>query len=100
MNSSTRKLLTIITESALERTLVEGIERLGAHGFTITDARGKGSRGPRNAAWDESRNIRIEVVCDDATAKAIADHLQARYYQHYGMILFMSDVAVLRPEKF
>lgn len=100
MNSSTRKLLTIITESALERILVEEIERLGANGFTITDARGKGRRGPRNAAWDESSNIRIEVVCDDTIAKAIADHLQAHYYRNYGMILFMSDVAVLRPEKF
>lgn len=100
MNSSTRKLLTIITESALERAVVEEIKRLGAHGFTITDARGEGRRGPRDATWHESSNIRIEVVCDDAAAKAIADHLQARYYRHYGMILFMSDVAVLRPEKF
>jgi nitrogen regulatory protein PII len=100
VNNSTRKLLTIITESALEKTLVEEIKRLGAHGFTITDARGEGSRGPRNAAWDESSNIRIEVVCDEATANAIAGHLQALYYEHYGMILFMSDVAVLRPEKF
>jgi len=100
MNSSTRKLLTIITESALERVLVDEIERLGAHGFTITDVRGKGRRGARNAAWDESSNIRIEIVCEEATAQAIADHLQAEYYEHYGMILFMSDVAVLRPEKF
>jgi len=100
MNSFTRKLLTIITESALERVLVEEIERLGAHGFTITDARGKGRRGPRNATWDESSNIRIEIVCDEATAQSIANKLQAYYYEHYGMILFMSDVAVLRPEKF
>lgn len=100
MNSPTRKLLTIITESALERKMVEEIERLGAHGFTITDARGKGSRGLRNAARDDSSNIRIEVVCEAATAKAIADHLRACYYEHYGMILFMSEVTVLRPEKF
>lgn len=100
MNSSTRKLLTIITESPLENILVEEIKRLGAHGFTITDARGEGSRGLRNAAWDESSNIRVEIVCDAATAQAIADHLQAHYYEHYGMILFMSDVTVLRPEKF
>ena len=100
MNSSSRKLLTIVTESALERVLVDDIQRLGALGFTITDARGKGRRGPRDATWDESSNIRIEVVCDEATGRAIADHLQARYYEHYGMILFISDVTVLRPEKF
>lgn len=100
MNSYTRKLLTIITESALERVLVEEIERLGAHGFTITEARGKGHRGPRDATWDKSSNIRIEIVCDELTAQSIANSLQAHYYEHYGMILFVSDVAVLRPEKF
>ncbi len=100
MNSSVRKLLTIITESVLERTLAEEIEHLGARGFTVTDVRGKGSHGPRSAAWQESSNIRIEVVCDEPTAGAIAAHLQAHYYRNYGMILFMSDVAVLRPEKF
>lgn len=100
MNRSIRKLLTIVTEASLERVLAADIERLGGHGYTITDARGKGSRGARNASWTESSNIRIEVVCDDATAQAIAGHLQARYYAHYGMILFISDVEVLRPEKF
>lgn len=100
MNSSMRKLLTIVTEAALENILSKDIERLGANGYTITDARGKGSRGPRTTNWSELSNIRIEVVCDAATAQAIAAHLQARYYANYGMILFVSDVAVLRPEKF
>jgi len=100
MNNGMRKLLTIITEAALESTLVKDLERLGAAGYTITDARGKGSRGTRNAAWGESSNIRIEVVCDAATAESIAAYLQARYYEHYALILFVSDVAVLRPEKF
>jgi len=100
MNSSMRKLLTIITESALENVLVKDLERLGALGYTITDARGKGRRGMRDGAWGESSNIRIEVVCDAAVADDIAAHLHARYYDNYGMILFISDVAVLRPEKF
>ena len=100
MNSSMRKLLTIITEAALESVLIMDLERLGVRGYTITDARGKGSRGVRSSAWDASSNIRIEVVCDAATAEAIAAHLQARYYENYAMILFVSDVAVLRPEKF
>jgi len=100
MSSSMRKLLTIITEAALESVLAKDLERLGVQGYTVTDARGKGSRGTRNAAWGESSNIRVEVVCDAATAEAIAAHLQARYYDNYAMILFVSDVAVLRPGKF
>ena len=100
MTLEQRKLLTIVTEAALERELVGEIERLGAHGHTITDARGKGSRGIRNAGWNLSANIRIEVVCTADTAHAIAAALRQRYYDDYAMILFIGDVEVLRPEKF
>ena len=100
MTNASRKLLTIVTEHALEGVLLKDLERLGAGGYTITDARGKGTRGVRNSAWDATGNIRVEVVCDAATAEAIAAHLQARYYDNYAMILFTTDVAVLRPEKF
>ncbi|CAM5339018.1 MULTISPECIES: hypothetical protein [unclassified Thauera] len=100
MNRHVRKLLTIVTEAALENLLVKDLERLGAHGYTVSDARGKGARGARTSAWDTSSNIRIEVVCDEATADAIAAHLQAHYYDNYAMILFMADVTVMRPEKF
>ena len=95
-----RKLLTIVTEAALEHELVSEIERLGAHGYTITDARGKGGRGIRDAGWEVSANIRIEVICTAETAHAIAAALRERYYDNYAMILFFSDVEVLRPEKF
>lgn len=100
MQVQTRKLLTIITEAVVEHTLVEEIERLGAHGYTITEARGKGHRGVRNARWQAGGNIRIEVVCDPDVAAAIAAHLNKHYYDDYAMILFLSEVEVLRPEKF
>lgn len=100
MSLEHRKVLTIVTEAALERELVQEIERLGAHGYTIADVRGKGGRGIRSAGWDLSANIRIEVVCGADTAHAIAAVLRERYYDNYGMILFIGDVEVLRPEKF
>ncbi len=95
-----RKLLTIVTEAALEASLCRDLERLGAHGYTITNARGKGSRGKREAGWDSDANIRIDVVCDDATAERISTEMRRRYYDNYAMILLLSDVQVLRPEKF
>jgi len=100
MSDNIKKLLTIITEAALENILIKDIERLGAQGYTITDARGKGGRGSRSAAWDANGNIRIEVVSDAAIASQIASHLKETYYDNYAMILFMSDVEVIRPQKF
>lgn len=100
MNSAIHKLLTIITETALESVLVKDLERLGVRGYTITNARGKGSRGVRDATCGESSNIHVEVVCDATTAKSVTTHLQDHYYENYAMILFTTDVTVLRPEKF
>lgn len=100
MIKHTRKLLTIVTEAALESRLISDVGKLGAHGYTITDARGKGGRGVRNASWEASGNIRMEIICDEKIAEAIATHMRQRYYDNFAMILTMSDVEVLRPEKF
>lgn len=95
-----RTLLTIITEAIVEQTLLRDLDRLGVRGYTVTDARGKGSRGVRDAAWDEAANIRIEVICARTLAEEVLRHLQARYYTDYAMVAFLADVDVLRPEKF
>ncbi len=100
MPSHTRTLLTIVTEAALETTLVRELDHLHAHGYTITDARGKGSRGVRDASWEASGNIRVEVVCDATTADSIAGYLHEHYYDDYAMIVYTSEITVLRPEKF
>ena len=100
MELTARKLLTIVTEAALEATLVTDIEALGAHGYTITDARGKGSRGKRDATWPKSANIRLEVLCGADTALAICAALRERYSDNYSMVMYVADVDVLRPEKF
>ena len=54
----------------------------------------------RDGLWPSAANIRIEVLCDDHLASAIAEDLQARYYERYGMVIFIADVLVLRPGKF
>jgi nitrogen regulatory protein PII len=95
-----RKLLTIITEALLEGELCEAIDKLGATGYTVTNARGSGSRGVRDAGWTSSGNVRVEVVCSKELSDAIAKHLHDKYYDDYAMIIFESDVRVLRSEKF
>ena len=102
MNSTmtVRKLLTIVCEADLERPLAALLGTLGAGGYTITDARGHGAHGERDGLWPPSTNIRIEVLCDGNLAEKIASELQERYYKGYGMITFIADVQVLRPDKF
>lgn len=93
-------LVTIFTEAALESQLIKDIEQFGAPGYTITNARGKGSRGRRGASWEANSNIRIEIICSVDIAKKITEHLQDTYYDNYAMVTFISKIDVLRPEKF
>ena len=100
MPDDTRKLITIVTEAVLEAEVCDGLEKLGATGYTVTNARGKGSRGVRDAGWSTNSNVRIEVVCSDDVGQRIAEYMREKYYNDFAMILFESDVRVLRPDKF
>lgn len=95
-----RKLVTIVTEAALERTLIEDLHTLGVSGYTLCEARGEGSRGVRRGDWTYNGNIRVEVVCSEDRAHRLMAHLTENYYANYAMIAYMSEVMVLRPEKF
>ena len=95
-----RTLLTVITEAAIEQTLLRDLEQLGVRGYTVTDARGRGSRGRRDAAWAEAANIRIEVICLRPQAELLLEHIQRRYYANYAMVAYLMDVEILRPDKF
>lgn len=100
LDTEKRTLLTVITEAALEPTLLRELDRKGVKGCTVSDARGRGGRGIRDAAWGEAANIRIEVICSRAMAETVLSEWQSRYYQNYAMVAFLSEVEILRPEKF
>lgn len=100
MSPNNRTLLTVICEAVLESKLVSDLQTLGAPGWTLSDARGRGSRGVRSAGWEAEGNIRVEIICTRDLAQRISEHLQTRYYDHYAMVCFLSEVEVLRPAKF
>jgi nitrogen regulatory protein PII len=95
-----RALLTVITEAAIEHKLLRDLDNLGVRGYTVSDARGRGGRGVRDARWEEAANIRIEVICTRALAELALHHIHAHYYANFAMVAFLQDVEILRAEKF
>ena len=85
-------LLTILTEAVLEDTIIDEIVDLGAKGYTITDARGRGTHGVRSGKWTAGGNIRIEVVGDAALCARIVERLQRQYEKDYGLLMFTTPV--------
>lgn len=95
-----RRLLVIITEAALEKSLARDVRRLGAHGYTVYDVRGAGHSGIREGSWEADRSIEMKVICEADVADRIAAHVLDEYAANFGLTLFFADVDVLRPGKF
>ncbi len=100
MQTHSRKLLVVITEAAIERSLVADARRLGAHGYTVYEVRGGGLYGDREGDWDVDRSISLNLVCTAEVAERIAAHVLEAYAKHYAVSMYLTDVAVFRAEKF
>ncbi len=85
-------LLTILSEAFLEDTLINEIMAEGAKGYTISEARGRGTHGLRTGKWTAGGNIRIEVVGEADLCQRIVARLKASYDRDYGLLMFTSRV--------
>ena len=94
MSTQSMLLLTILTEAVLEDILIDHIMALGAKGYTISEARGRGTHGVRTGKWTAGGNIRIEVIGDTALCSSIVQCLQAKYERDYGLLMFTCPVEI------
>jgi len=93
------KLVTIIAEPVLEQRITQELRQLGATGFTVVEGRGEGSRG-LHAAEVPGSDVRIETIVPPEVADRIVTHLARHYFGNYEVIAYLSDVAVVRGEKY
>lgn len=99
MDTTTLKLVTIVTERILEDRLLRKLDDLGAKGYTLTQATGKGSRGVRASEW-EGPDTRIEALVSEEVANAIMEHIAENFFEHYAVIVYVQDASVVRGEKY
>lgn len=100
MNFHAKTMLTIVTEAVLENDLIELFEANQIRGWTIVAARGKGAHGEKRGNFDANENIQIELITNTARAEQLAEQIQLQFGQHYALVQWLSEVRVLRAEKF
>ncbi len=93
------KKVTIVTENILKESIIKILRKEGSTGHTITACEGEGSKGIHASDW-EGRNIQIDTIVSEETAHAILTAVSETYMKNYALIAYMSDVVVLRKEKF
>ncbi len=93
------KLVVIVAEETIAPKIVADVKRLGASGYTTSEAHGEGSRAKRAGRVGET-NLRIEAVVGADVAARIMAHLAETYFPHYATIAWTSDVDVVRGDKY
>ncbi len=94
-----RKLVTIVIETSIAHRLEEELMGCGAKGFTSSLAHGAGPRNSRSSDI-EGGNVRIETVVSDAVLEAILEKLKTNYFPHYAISCWVSEVEVVRDERY
>jgi len=100
MNLHPTKLVVLVCEEALEAIIAPDLLAAGAKGYTVCDARGRGSRGVRDARWRLSSNVRMEILCREDVAQRIVEMIVTKYSDNFGLVVYMLDVETIRGDKF
>lgn len=93
------KCVTIVTERILRTQIIQMIMARGATGYTQLEAVGEGSRGIRATDW-EGQNVKIETIVSEPVAHGIMKEIGEKYFEHYAVITYVSDVEVMRGDKY
>jgi nitrogen regulatory protein P-II 2 len=91
--------VTIIAERVLRDDILALLKRHGATGWTLTAVEGEGSRGIRASEW-EGRSAQIDTLVPPDSAAAIMREIAETYFADWSVIVYATDVEVLRPGKF
>ena len=98
METRSATLVTIVAERILRDRLVEKIRALGAKGFTQTNVQGEGTRGWQAHEF-QGASVKIETVVRDEVAEEIVKAV-SKYFEHHAVIVYLSEVQVVRVKKF
>ena len=93
------KLVTIICEPVLLNSVLVLTKEFGATGNTLTEVRGEGN-GEKRSGEIPDLKLKIEIVAEPELAIEIMKAVGERFFGNYSLITYMSDVQVVRAEKF
>lgn len=99
MDTHDLSLITIVAEPVLEDRITGEVMEMGATGFTVTEIRGRGSRGIRTGDIP-GQGIRIETLVGTGVADAILTRAAEAWFPHYAVVVWETPVRVVRGDKY
>ena len=69
-------------------------------GYTLYEVEGNGARGLRGQGLKNEKNVKVEVIMQKETLQDVVEEIARTLFTNFAIVLYVSDVDVLRTEKF
>jgi nitrogen regulatory protein PII len=94
------KLLTITCEILAQTNVIDILHKHHISGYTFYEVSGNGSKGIRGQGFQSEKNIKIEVILQEEKLSDVLEEIARTLFSDYTIITYVSDVGVVRIEKF
>jgi len=94
------KLLTVTCEILAQKNVIDILSKHKIKGYTSYEVEGNGSRGLRGQGLKNEKNVKVEVIMQKEKLQDVVEEIARTLFTNFAIVLYVSDVGVLRPEKF
>ncbi|MDH3610617.1 MAG: hypothetical protein OEM79_02515 [Nitrosopumilus sp.] len=94
------KLLTVTCEILAQKNVIDILAKHKITGYTTYEVEGNGARGLRGQGLKNEKNVKVEVIMQENTLQDVVEELARTLFTNFAIIVYVSDVGVLRTEKF
>ena len=94
------KLLTIICEILAQENIIEILKKHEITGYTTYEVDGNGARGIRGQGLKTEKNVKVEVIMREEKLPDVVEDISRTLFANFALVLHVSDIGVVRPEKF
>jgi nitrogen regulatory protein PII len=94
------KLLTIICEILAQENILDILKKHQISGYTKYEVDGDGDRGLRGQGLKTEKNIKFEIIMNENKLQDVIEEISRTLFANYAIVLHVTDIGVLRPEKF
>jgi len=94
------KLLTVTCEILAQKNIIEILKKHEISGYTTYEVDGNGARGIRGQGFKNEKNVKVEVILREEKLQDVVEEISRTLFADFAIVLYVSDVCVVRTEKF
>ena len=94
------KLLTITCEILAQKNIIDILSKHEITGYTTYEVDGNGARGIRGQGLKIEKNVKVEVIMREEKLQDVVEEISRTMFANFAIVLYVSDVGVVRTEKF